>query len=465
MNRRTFLAAAAGGMAATLCPGLLPRPASATSVGVSPLEIRLCTSLGLSGPKALQAYHFLYGFLSVVEATNAPQARIHDRRLTLFAPDNRGDPRRAVAQVRQLIEEKGVLGLTAFGDGDALVRLLPLLRRPGAPPLFGCRTGLDLSGEPGPGLRRTLRPTFDEEMKAWLRVWPRQVRAAICHAGDVDGRVLTSALRRALAEHGAASPVEWVLPRHPDAQALVAAQQYLDGAGVDTVVLDLPYAGVVDWLLEADRHAWSPNTVLPSTVAGEAVATQLARRGDAAPGRPLFQSRIVPPLDTTEPRIGAFRKIISEPLPSLDAWKPEDELARPWSAAGLQGYLTGQALVRSLERAGPNVDRDLWVAQAASETLWPSDEVSPAPGSSGPDPTDPEASGLVSDGAGPGGLVEGEAASSPQEPAPQTRGAKIWLTRLGAAGRWRVLETAEPKPVASTPPPLAIDSNEIPPIR
>ena len=99
MNRRRFLGLLSGaGCVAYGAPSAL----WARSRGISPLEIRLGTSLGLTGPEGAQVYDYLRGFLAQLNETSS-QGGVHERQLTLLALDHGARPQQAVRNAVSLL--------------------------------------------------------------------------------------------------------------------------------------------------------------------------------------------------------------------------------------------------------------------------------------------------------------------------------------------------------------------------
>ena len=465
MNRRQFLT----GAVALGTAQLLPRPLSAQtpSGGVSPLEVRLGTSLSLTGIHGVRDYDYLRGFLSLINDTNS-RGGIHHRRLSLFLRDHGDDPRRAMADTTILMRRHDIFALAAFGNTDAVVRVLPLLRRSAGVarqdlPMFGSLSG-------APSLRATelqdivtsLRPSFRDEMQRWTDLCRAEGhhKIGICHRGDAEGRSLVEALRHGMRsaeptvegmESDGLTPTSSSTPSidaggpgggasgttvdlveavmHPQ-MATLDLVHFFKKHQVDAMVCALPFPQAVDWLYITDGLQWRVPTVLPSTLPGEALAEELNRRGMDDAERPLFQSRTVPPLNQHPVLIHRFKNITRQDAGLKEEWRPDQAKQYPWTAAGLEGFLTAAALIRSFEAAGPELKHSTWKGPASAQMgSWIPEE----PGGTSQESQDeltPE-------------LSEGIAPSDEDSMSPNSiRSASVWLTRLDDSGRWREVDSS-----------------------
>ncbi len=437
MNRRRFL----GLLGGAGCVGY-GAPASLwaqTRVpGISPLEIRLGTSLGLTGPEGPQVYDYLRGFVTQLDETSS-QGGVHERRLTLFALDHGAQPQRAVRNVVSLLNENEVFSLVALGSTDALLRVLPLLSRnrfhaapiTPDPLLFGAWGGAQALYEPSLAQRIfCFRPSFELEMDVLVGqlIAEGRERPSLCYSLDATGRAIQDAVTSAATRHGCPVVAE---AAYAPGESVDKAWQHLRSEPTDTVICALHTRQVAEWVELCQNRSWPLPVALPSTVGGELLLADLAQKGLESLDQEILQSRVVPTLDEGDPEALALRELTRRRDANLsEHWRPAEHVfEHPLTAAGLEGFLTAKALIRALELAGPEPDAELFTAAWSRTRELEPEAMSP--------PEDP-LEGTSSDP-----FTESSSGPTEAQRRPVFHPRSVILARAVAGGKWRRLSTSD----------------------
>ena len=339
------------------------------------MEIRLGTSLGLTGPDGPQVYDYLRGFLAQLNETSS-QGGIHKRRLTLLALDHGAQPKLAVRNTLSLINDTEVFSLVALGSSDSLLRVLPLLSRskfsaePTSsdatardPLLFGAWSGAQPLYSPAYANQIfCFRPSFQQEMDVLIGhlIAEGRERISICFAPDATGRAIQESVQLALGRHGSQLVAEAPCL---SGRSVESAWQHLRSQPTDTVICALNADQVAEWIKLCQERSWPVPIALPSIVGGEILLATLGKQGQVDFDQEILQSRVVPTLDEGDPEALALKDLAQRrPATLPEAWRPTGQIfERPLTAAGLEGFLTAQALIQALELAGPEPNHRLFV--------------------------------------------------------------------------------------------------------
>jgi ABC-type branched-subunit amino acid transport system substrate-binding protein len=121
-------------------------PASGEVPGVTDTEIRIGSSLALSGHAGYLGTQVLQGALCYVNYVNE-EGGVHGRKIKLIAYDDEYDPPRCLANTQKLIIEDKVFALFSYVGTPTSVKIIPLIEE-AAIPLVGILSGANELREP-----------------------------------------------------------------------------------------------------------------------------------------------------------------------------------------------------------------------------------------------------------------------------------------------------------------------------
>jgi ABC-type branched-subunit amino acid transport system substrate-binding protein len=318
---------------------------AAWSQGVTPRTVVLGQSAPLSGPLKSVGEDLRSGALAYLRKLN-DAGGVHGRRLELATLDDGGEPARALANTRRLIEEFRVFALLAYADASLTREVLALVQQSRIP-LLGAATGAASARPPGRGVFsiRASRADEAEQLVGHYALLGLR-RFALVRRDDAAGAEFLAGARDALSSRGLAPPADIMLLGDADGLAGAARDAFMADAQV--VVVALPQPPAADLIREIRRGGSGAQIVALSTSDPEALAKAL---GTAGAGIALTQ--VVPPLAQVS------LPIIPEYRAALQA-----ETGRAAHAPGsLEAYIAAKVFAESVRRAGPALSRDaLWRA-------------------------------------------------------------------------------------------------------
>ncbi|MGH8687665.1 MAG: ABC transporter substrate-binding protein [Burkholderiales bacterium] len=319
--------------------------APAWSQGVTAHTIVLGQSAPLSGPRQSAGERIRDGALAYLRRLN-DAGGVHGRRIELATFDDGGDPARALANTRRLIEEFGVFALFGYPEADLTRDVLERVRRSGIT-LFGAECGDPAAHAPGWPVY-TVCADRAQELERLVADYANlgQRRFALVRSDDAGGAALAATTRGALSAQGLGELRD--APYAAGASEVLARVLKAPAPDVILVALPQPPAAVV--LRALHRSGSRAQLIATSLADARATARELGRDGAG-----IALSQTVPPLSQ-----------ISLPVVSdyLAAYRVETG-TEEYSPASLASFIAAKVLVEAMRRAGPTPTRE-GLAQALS---------------------------------------------------------------------------------------------------
>lgn len=309
--------------------------------GVTPTEIHLGASQVLSGPLGPQTQQYGEGARLLFDAVNATGG-IHGRRIRFTALDDGFDPKRAVDNTRQLIEQQKVFMLFNSTGTAQTVAVLPLLKE-SRTILFGPVTGASSLREGVNPFLFHVRASYANETE---RIFSqlRQIgvgRVAFVYPEDGLGKTLLAEVQKASA--AAAMPLAAEIrldPARPDFAAAAAAVAQSQAQAVIIGAAGQTFPNLVKAVLATSAR--------PGFYGYSVASLDVIHRELQDKARGIILAQIMPSLrNTTIPVVAEYLKLLKAKNPN----------AAP-SASQFEGFVHARLLVEGLRRTG----RDLSTA-------------------------------------------------------------------------------------------------------
>lgn len=324
-----------------VCAWVLASTAQAGDEGVTPTEIRLGSSQVLSGPLGPQTLQYGEGARLLFDAVNAAGG-VHGRKIRLTTLDDGFDPKRAVANTRQLIEQDKVFMLFNSTGTAQTAAVLPLLKE-SRTILFGPVTGASSMREGvNPHLFHVRAGYANETERMFSQL--RQIgvsRVVFFYQDDGLGKTLLGEVKKASAAAGLPLAAEVRLdPAAPDMAAAAAATAQAQPQAV--------IVGSAGQTFPAFVKAVMATPARPTFYGYSVASVDVIRRELQDKARGIVLAQIMPSLRN------ASIPVVAEYLKLLQARSPD---ATP-SASQFEGFVHARLLVEGLRRTG----RDLSTA-------------------------------------------------------------------------------------------------------
>jgi ABC-type branched-subunit amino acid transport system substrate-binding protein len=264
---------------------------------------------------------------------------VHGRRIELATLDDAGDPSRALANTRRLIEEFGVFALFAYPETSATREVLELAH--GADmPLFAPLSGAARVRQPGRAVF-TVRAGLADEAEQIVDYYSQLGlrRFALMRRDDADGAQFLAALRAALSRRGQPPPMDAPI----GAASPGAAARRVAAANVDVAIVALAQPPASDAVRALRQAGTGAQIVATSAASALSLAQALGTDGSG-----LALSQLVPPLD----QIGL--PVVAEYREAIEA----DSGGPGHSVASLEAFIAAKVIAEAIRRAGPALTRD-----------------------------------------------------------------------------------------------------------
>lgn len=342
------LACSGGGDQAT---GTMTATATATEAvdtgtpGVFDDRVLFGQSAAFSGPAQELGKNMRLGIEAAFHEANA-NGGVHGRMLELTSLDDAYEPEAAIANTQSLIEE-GVFALIGAVGTPTSRSATPLAAAAGVP-YIAPFTGAGFLRDPEWENIINLRASYaqeTEEMVERLTVDLGIERIAILYQDDSYGRSGYDGVQQALARRGSEAVAVGRYTRNTSAvKAAVLDIQEGSPEAVIMIGAYQPMAEFIKWGRTLGMEALFLNV---SFVGSTALAGELG-----ADGVGVLVTQVVPfPEDASLAVVDAYHR-------ALAAYAPE---ATP-GFVSLEGYLAGRLAIAGLERCGPDLDRECFLA-------------------------------------------------------------------------------------------------------
>ena len=269
---------------------------------------------------------------------------MHGRRLVLESLDDAYEPEAAIANTRQLIDQRNVFALVGAVGTPTSTAAQPIATEAGVPyiaPFTGAEFLRNARLRPNVVNIRASYYQETEEMVARLTADLGVQRISILYQNDSYGRAGLAGLRRAVARHGLSLIAEADYPRNTEAVKIALLD--LRRSRPEAIVIIgayKPAAALIRW---ARRLDFNPYFINLSFVGSSALAKELGPDGTG-----VYVTQVVPfPSDTNLPVVAQYQRALAA--------------VAPGSAPGfvsLEGYLAGRLVAEGVRLAGPQPTRE-----------------------------------------------------------------------------------------------------------
>lgn len=320
---------------------ILAGSTAAWGQGVTLRTVALGQSAPLSGLWQAHGEEIRNGALAYFRTLNSGGG-VHGRRIELATLDDKGDPKRALANTQRLVEELRVFALFAYPAANVSRDLLALVQRSRVP-LFAPVTGAQLARQPDRYVF-TVRAGNADEVEHVVDHYAQLglKRFALVRRDDAEGVEIVEAARGALRRRGLAAPAAAALKSGRPSDAV----HEMLVAGPEVIIVAAQAQPAAELLRDLRRAGSSAQLLVLSLAEPVALARAL---GPAGAG--VLLSQVVPPLERTSlPLVAEYRAAM------------EAETARKdYSPASFEAYIAAKVFAEAVRRAGPALTRDAFL--------------------------------------------------------------------------------------------------------
>lgn len=311
--------------------------------GVSDTEIRLGSSLALSGHAGYLGTQTLRGAMSYIRYVNE-SGGVHGRTIRVVARDDAYDPPTCLANTQQFILGGRVFALFCYVGTPTTVKILPMVQEARIP-LLGMFTGANALREPFNRYVVNIRASYYQETEAAVRhlVQGLGIRdIAVFYQFDAYGFDGLVGTELALKQYGLEPVARGSYIR--GTRDVEEGLNKILHSGAEAVVMIGTYDACGEFIHRSVEQDYCPLFYNVSFVGGEELARRVADTGQCV----VVVSQVVPPPQTFSTQGG-------EPdyVTLLKRYYPSEEP----SDVGLEGYLNARVMVEGLRKAGRKLTR------------------------------------------------------------------------------------------------------------
>lgn len=272
---------------------------------------------------------------------------IHGRRPQLQARDDKYDPNLALKNVRDFIRGGEVFGLVG-AVGTPTSKLSERIARGGLVPFVGPVTGTSFLRTPERRHVVNIRASYGDEARALVDHANRRGKlgkVALFYQADAYGLAVRDALTASLKQHNAI--ISTFAPYDRVSGDVSSAVARTIEAEADTVFMAGTSSATADFVKGIRAGGCASDLATISFVNADELARLVGSAGEG-----VVVSQVVPLLDDRSSRlVQVFRRDL----------KQFGGGAEPTFAA-LEGYVIGRTVCEMLDRAGPDLDRETFLA-------------------------------------------------------------------------------------------------------
>ena len=330
-------------------------PDGAQAQALATKQLVFGQSAALTGPASQLGQSMRLGLSAAFREVNRTGG-VHNYRLVLNSLDDAYEPEAAIANARELIDQRNVFALIGAVGTPASAATQPLATERGIPyiaPFTGAEFLRVAQLRPNVVNVRASYYQETEEMVVRLTEDLGVRRIGVLYQNDSFGRAGLNGLRRAVTRHGLSLVGEADYPRNTE--AIKIALLDLRRSHPEAIVIIGTYKSTAALVRWARRLNFDPYFVNISAVGSTALAKELGPDGVG-----VYITQVVPfPLDSSIPVVDQYRH-------ALAMVDPESEP----NFVSLEGYLAGRLVAEALRLAGAKPTRRGFLqALQAAETI------------------------------------------------------------------------------------------------
>ena len=308
-------------------------------------------SAAFSGPASQLGIGMRLGITTAFAEANR-NGGVHGRRLELVSLDDTYEPEKAIANTTRLIDDDLVFALIGAVGTPTSRSATPVALAAGVPyiaPFTGAAFLRDAETLPNVINMRASYNQETEEMVARLSGDLSLERIAIMYQEDSFGRAGFNGTLAALNRRGMQPAAVGLYPRNTT--AVKTGLLDLQEGNPEAVILVGAYRPLAELIAWARHVGEDWEFINISFVGSNALAEELGRL-DPKQGAGVFVTQVVPfPHDGSTPVVAAYHQALAK----------HDPEAIP-GFVSLEGYLAGRLAIAGLERCGPVLDRECFLA-------------------------------------------------------------------------------------------------------
>lgn len=344
--------------------------------GVTPTEVVIGQAAAFTGPSAGLGIEVWRGAAAAFEEINAAGG-IHGRRVTLKVADDGYEEGKALGAALKLVNEDEVFALFSGVGTPTIAKVLPVVKRYFDDEklfYFASFTGAAIQREsPYDRVAFNVRASYAQEADAMVRALAEagKKKVAVFYQDDGYGKSGLAGVKRAL-EFQASKPVATALyPRGLQYdQSMEFHLAELKKGDPDAIICIASYQAAAALIRDVRNSGWNIPIFNVSFVGADQMVKMLRAEEEKTKKKyvvNIFNSQVVPPYSAAQnPFVKQYRAAMDRFKPAVPATVPgiTYQPAQAYTYGSLEGYLNARVFATVLEKAGPKLTREAFIAAA-----------------------------------------------------------------------------------------------------
>lgn len=320
--------------------------------GITDSEILIGSSSALTGHAGFLGTQYIHGSLAYINEINE-QGGVHGRKIRLITYDDQYDPAKTVAYTQKLVLEDKVFILFDYVGTPTSVKIISMVDEANIP-LLGLFTGAEELRDPFRPNIFNVRASYYQETEAAVDFFIQKLgfnKIAVFYQDDAFGLAGLRGVEIALNKHNLKPVVTGTYIR--GTEDVDNALKTIENSHPEAIVMIGTYTPLAKFVKLYQDKGHGPYFYSVSFVGADAFALELSKRDISASDRIIVTEVVPDPYEKSAVYLAAVRN-----YRQLSAkYFPGDEP----NYVGLEGYINALVLVKVLNDAGRELDREKFI--------------------------------------------------------------------------------------------------------
>ena len=320
--------------------------------GITNSEIVIGSSSALTGHASFLGTQYTHGSLAYINEINA-EGGIHGRKIRLITYDDQYDPSKTVAYTQKLVLEDKVFILFDYVGTPTSVKIISMVDEANIP-LLGLFTGAEELRTPFRPHIFNVRASYYQETEAAVNYFVQKLglkKIAVFYQDDAFGLAGLRGVEIALNKHNLKPVVTGTYIR--GTEDVEKGWKIISSSHPEVIIMIGTYSPLAKYVKLCKEQGHNHYFHSVSFVGADAFALELSKRGLSTSDRIIVTEVVPDPYEKSAVYLTAvrnYRKLSAK-------YFPED---KP-NYVGLEGYINALILVKVLNDAGRELDREKFI--------------------------------------------------------------------------------------------------------
>lgn len=320
--------------------------------GITDTEILIGSSSALTGHASFLGTQYIHGSMAYINEINA-NGGVHGRKIKLITYDDQYDPAKTVANTQKLIMEDKVFILFDYVGTPTSIKIIDMADEAKVP-VLGLFTGAEELRTPNRPYIFNVRASYYQETEAAVDYFVKKFgfkKIAVFYQDDAFGLAGLRGVEIALNKYELKPVATGTFVR--GTEEVDNALQTIKSANPEAIVMIGTYTPLAKFVKRYKEHGQDPYFHTVSFVGADAFALELSGNSINTSDKIIVTEVVPDPYETS----AIYLKAVSDYRHLNAKYFPDD---KP-NYVGLEGYINAVVLVKALDEAGRELNRDKFI--------------------------------------------------------------------------------------------------------